>query len=86
MCGALSADRGEVQRPRRVVVDLRSVTFLDSTLLALLLDASRRQHRRGGELLVLVGPRTPMTAFEATGFDRLLALKRVGVGPKASAA
>jgi anti-anti-sigma factor len=86
MCGALSADRGEVQRPRRVVVDLRSVTFLDSTLLALLLDASRRQHRRGGELLVLVGPQTPMTAFEATGFDRLLALKRVGVGPKASAA
>jgi anti-anti-sigma factor len=86
MCGALSADRGEVQRPRRVVVDLRSVTFLDSTLLALLLDASRRQHRRGGELLVVVGPQTPMTAFEATGFDRLLALKRVGVGPKASAA
>jgi anti-anti-sigma regulatory factor len=85
-CGALSADGGEVQRPRRVVVDLRSVTFLDSTLLALLLDASRRQHRRGGELLVLVGPQTPMTAFEATGFDRLLAMKRVGVGPKASAA
>jgi anti-anti-sigma regulatory factor len=85
-CGTLSADGREVQRPRRVIVDLRSVTFLDSTLLALLLDASRRQHRRGGELLVLVGPQTPMTAFEATGFDRLLAMKRVGVGPKASAA
>jgi anti-anti-sigma factor len=86
VCGALSADGGEVQRPSRVVVDLCSVTFLDSTMLALLLDASRRQHRRGGELLVLVGPQTPMTAFEATGFDGLLAIKRVGVGPQGSAA
>jgi anti-anti-sigma factor len=64
-------------RVRRVVVDLRAVTFLDSTTLSLLLAASRRQHTRGGELLVLVGPHTPTTAFEATGFDGLLAIKRV---------
>ena len=62
---------------RRLIVDLHSVTFIDSTTLALLLAASRRQRARGGELLVLVGPQTPMTAFEVTGFDRLLAIKRV---------
>jgi anti-anti-sigma regulatory factor len=84
--GTLSTDAGEVQRSRHVVVDLCSVTFLDSTTLALLLDASRRQTARGGELLVLVGPQTPMTAFEATGFDGLLALRRVGVDPRGSAA
>ena len=61
---------------RRLAVDLRSVTFIDSTMLALLLAASRRQHARGGELLVLVGPQTPMSAFEVTGIDRLLAIRR----------
>jgi anti-anti-sigma regulatory factor len=61
----------------RVVVDLRAVTFLDSTTLALLLAASGRLRARRGELLILVGPQTPMTAFEATGFDRLLAIKQV---------
>ncbi len=53
------------------------MTFLDSTTLTLLLAANGRQHARGGELLVLVGPYTPATAFEATGFDRLLAIKQV---------
>jgi anti-anti-sigma regulatory factor len=62
---------------RRLAVDLRSVTFIDSTMLALLLAASRRQHARGRELLVLVGPQTPMSAFEVTGVDRLLAIRRV---------
>jgi anti-anti-sigma regulatory factor len=66
---------------RHLVVDLRSVTFIDSTSLALLLAASRRQHSQGGQLLVLVGPQTPMTAFEVTGFDRLLAIRRVDDDP-----
>jgi anti-anti-sigma regulatory factor len=62
---------------RHLAVDLRLVTFIDSTTLALLLGASRRLHAQGGQLLVLVGPQTPMTAFEATGFDRLLAIRRL---------
>jgi anti-anti-sigma factor len=75
----IPAFAGQVSDPRvrRVVVDLRAVTFLDSTTLALLLGASGRLQARGGELLILVGPHTPTTAFEATGFDRLLAIKRV---------
>ena len=62
---------------RRLVVDLRSVSFLDSTTLGLLLVASRRQRSRDRELQVLVGPETPMTAFEATGLDRLLSVTLV---------
>lgn len=62
---------------RRLAVDLRSVTFIDSSTLALLLAASRHQHAQGGELLVLVGPHTPMSAFEVTGLDGLLAIRRV---------
>jgi anti-anti-sigma regulatory factor len=74
---AVSAD-GETKESHRVVVDLRSVTFLDLTTLGILLAASGRQRARGSELLVLVGPQTPTTAFEVTGFDRLLAIRRVG--------
>jgi anti-anti-sigma regulatory factor len=69
--------QGPDGKVRHLAVDLRLVTFIDSTTLALLLAASRRQHAQGGELLVLVGPQTPMTAFEVTGFDRLLAIKRL---------
>lgn len=58
----------------RLVVDLRSVTFLDSTVLGLLLVASRRQLAHDRELLVRAGPQTPMTAFRVTGFDSLLAV------------
>jgi anti-anti-sigma factor len=64
---------------RRFTVDLRSVTFLDSTALAMLLDATRRQQARGSELIVLVGPQTPTTAFEVTGFDPVLSIRKVGM-------
>lgn len=67
----------------RLTVDLRSVTFIDSTMLGLLLAASRRHKARGAELNVLVGPQTPMTAFEVTGVDRLLAISRDDDGPNA---
>jgi len=71
--GAQGLDRGV----RDLAVDLRLVTFIDSTTLGLLLAATRRHHAQGGQLLVFVGPHTPMTAFEATGFDRLLAIRRL---------
>lgn len=69
------------EEPRSLTVDLRSVTFLDSTALAILLETTRRQRARGGELIVLVGPQTPTTAFEVTGFDRLLAIRRMAGDP-----
>ena len=61
----------------RVVVDLRAVTFLDSNTLALFLAAHGRQQARDGELLILVGPHTPTTVFEVTGFGRLLTIKHI---------
>lgn len=70
------ADEMPAEEGRHLTIDLRSVTFIDSTTVALLLAASRHQQARGGKLLVLVGPQTPMTAFEVTGFDRLLAIRR----------
>jgi anti-anti-sigma factor len=84
--GGPSPDGGEIpaEAVRHLAVDLRSVTFIDSTTLALLLAASRRQQAQGGELLILVGPQTPTTAFEVTGFDRLLAIRRLDDHPAES--
>jgi anti-anti-sigma regulatory factor len=74
--------RGLDAKVRHLVVDLRLVTFIDSTTLVLLRGARRRQHAQGCQLLVLVGPQTPMTAFEVTGFDRLLAIRRLDDDPR----
>ena len=62
---------------RHLTVDLRLVSFIDSATSNLLVAASRHQHAQGGQLSVLVGPQTPMIAFEVLGFDRLLAIKRL---------
>lgn len=64
-------------RVRHLTVDLRLVTFIDSATSNLLVAASRHLHAQGGQLIVLVGPQTPMTVFEVLGFDRLLAIKRL---------
>lgn len=64
-------------RARTLIVDLRAVTFLDSTMLGLLIAVDRRQGAHGGDLLILIGPQTPMSAFEVTGLDRLLSIKSV---------
>jgi anti-anti-sigma factor len=62
---------------RHLTVDLRLVSFIDVGTLGLLLGASRRQQAHGGQLLVLVGPQTPMTAFKATDLERLLAIRQL---------
>jgi anti-anti-sigma regulatory factor len=84
LLGASPAEdtQGLGEKVSRLAVDLRLVTFIDSAMLLLLLAASRRQQAQGGQLLVVVGPQTPMTAFEATGFDRLLAIRRLDDEPR----
>lgn len=74
---APAIEDGLAAEVRHLTVDLRMVTFIDATTLVLLLGASRRQQAHGGELLVLVGPQTPITAFEATRLNRLLAIRQL---------
>ena len=71
------AIRDALAKVRNLTVDLRMVTFIDVTTLGVLLGASRRQQAHGCQLLVLVGSQTPMTAFKATGLDRLLAIRQL---------
>jgi anti-sigma B factor antagonist len=56
----------------RVVLDLRGVTFMDSTGLHLGLDADAAASAGGWELLIIEGPGPVQRVFEVTGLrDRL---------------
>lgn len=52
-----------------LVVDLRKVTFLDSTILGTLVGGLRRMRERGGELTLVYPPSPVNRIFELTGLD-----------------
>jgi anti-sigma B factor antagonist len=56
----------------RVVLDLRGVTFMDSSGLHLVVDADAAARSAGWELLLIAGPPPVQRVFEITGLlDRL---------------
>jgi anti-anti-sigma factor len=58
----------------RVVIDLRGVTFLDSTGLALLLRYDRKAALAGRRVVVVKGPPQVQRAFELTGLSQRLTM------------
>jgi anti-anti-sigma factor len=63
----------EAESPRTLVIDLRDVTFFDSTGLKIVLDAEVRARGAGRTLIVLPGDGEPRRIFElAEVADRLL--------------
>jgi anti-anti-sigma factor len=65
-------ERAHEAAPRRLVLDLREVTFFDSTGLQIVLDAEVRCRAVGRELVVLAGDGEPRRVFElADVSDRL---------------
>ena len=61
-----------VSRLDQVVVDLRRVEFLDSTVLGILVMADRRARRAGMRICFVKGPRAAQRPFELTHVDRYL--------------
>lgn len=55
----------------RLVVDLLDVTFIDSTALGVLVDASRRVRSNGGALALVCRDRNILKVLEITGLSRL---------------
>src|SRR3954454_4447577 len=64
---ALDAVAGE--KPERVVVDLSSVEFIDSTALGVLIEARTKLENRRGFMLAAPGIET-RRALEVSGLDR----------------
>jgi anti-sigma B factor antagonist len=65
--------RAEADAPSTLVLDLREVTFFDSTGLQLVLDADVRAREAGRTLVVVPGDGEPRRILElADALDRLL--------------
>ena len=64
----------EGSRAERLVVDLTSVTFLDSSALGVLVGALRRLRERGGELHLVEPPPLARRIFAITKLDTVLEL------------
>jgi stage II sporulation protein AA (anti-sigma F factor antagonist) len=60
-------DELERESPRRMVIDLERLAFIDSTGLRLLLQADARARERGCELVLRRGEPTVQRVFEVTG-------------------
>ena len=64
--------RAEAEGPRRIAVDLSSLTFMDSTGLRLVVAADQRAQNAGRELVVVRGPDAVQRVFQLTGVDERL--------------
>ncbi len=60
--------------PRRLILDLRGLQFLDSMSLEFLLQLHADQASEGGELVLVRGPRAVNRLFEVMELDKVLAL------------
>jgi anti-sigma B factor antagonist len=59
-----------------VALDLAEVSFIDSTVLGILLIYSERLRTLGGELVVVTEDRRVLRTFEVTGLDRVFVIER----------
>ena len=62
----------------RLVIDLRSVTFIDSSGLRLVIEASRRAETAAHRLALLRPPDRVFRAFQISGVDTLLPFEPSG--------
>jgi anti-sigma B factor antagonist len=76
--GELSAELEGViaRRPKRIVVDLGGVTFLDSTALGALVTAAKHARAVGAPTLVVTDDPHTLKIFRITGLDAVLGLRR----------
>lgn len=57
----------EAERPKRIVIDLRGLAFIDSTGLRTLIQADQRARANDAELLLVPGDESIQRVFELTG-------------------
>ncbi len=67
----------EAYTPRVCILDFRDVTFMDSSGIAVVINALRFMSRIDGRLLVSDLNEQPMKVFRASGMDKLVNVKEV---------
>lgn len=69
----------EAYTPDVCVLDFSEVTFIDSSGVAVVINALRAMKRIDGRLLLTGIGRQPMKVFRAAGVDRLIEIKEVTI-------
>ena len=69
----------EAYTPAVCVLDFTDVTFIDSSGVAVVINALRAMKRIDGRLLLTGIGRQPMKVFRAAGVDRLIEIKEVTI-------
>lgn len=69
------ASKIEVYSPIECILDFTQVTFMDSSGIAVVINALRSMTRTGGTLSVYGLQKQPMRVFVASGIDKLVEVK-----------
>jgi len=65
----------EVYTPKECILDFQQVTFMDSSGIAVVINALRSMTKLGGKLLVSGLSPQPMRVFVTSGIDKLVQIK-----------
>lgn len=69
----------EVYNPRLCILDFREVTFMDSSGIAVVINAMRSMTRFGGKLALTGLKEQPMKVFKTSGLDKLVEIMEVNI-------
>lgn len=69
------ATKIEAYSPRICILDFQDVTFMDSSGIAVAINALRNMTRIGGDLKITGLSEQPMKVFKASGVDKLIDIK-----------
>ena len=67
----------EAYTPAQCVLDFSEVTFVDSSGIAVVINALRCMNMLGGKLMLCGIAQQPMKVFRAAGIDKLVEIKEV---------
>ena len=67
----------EAYTPDVCILDFRDVTFMDSSGIAVVINAMRAMNQIGGQLALAGLADQPMKVFRASGIDKLVEIKEV---------
>lgn len=71
----LIASKIEVYVPKTCILDFRDVTFVDSSGIAVVINALRNMTQIEGKLILTGIASQPMRVFRASGIDKLVEIK-----------
>lgn len=69
----------EVYTPNECILDFQQVSFMDSSGIAVMINALRNMTRVNGKLVVTGLGDQPMRVFRASGIDKLIETKEVAL-------